>query len=184
MRKTLPAAAAVVLIVLDAAPASADTGFPDLDGFTAVDATPYQRSFDWLGYSGGYQFTSPRGYRCRVEWIAKSAPPADGYCWGTLPGTTDNTVYFSPLKPALFRNDDLAKKDDTTYYNPKQRRGYDEAKFTLADYPLLPAGSKITTEYTGITCAVTADTTACVTNTTDTERRHGFVLSPDGNLLF
>ncbi|HEU0191228.1 MAG TPA: hypothetical protein VFR17_08155 [Mycobacterium sp.] len=177
--RIVAAAGAVLLTALAVpVPAFADETFWEMNNFTEVNSAPYSRMFDMQNFSGGYQFSTPAGYRCRMQWLTSATEAARGECWGALPGTSDNWVHMSSGEEAVFGNTDVARFDE----HPDGQGG--NKPFTAADYPLLPAGSKISRKSVQITCAVRDVLTACITDAVGNRPRHGFALQPSGNVLF
>jgi hypothetical protein len=171
-------AAAVGAGVLLAPPARADPGpVPDLSGYRAVDLHGYGSFYNYPT-TGGTQFTTPGGYRCRITFTGK-ANGRDAQCWGALPGTAFNVVgvrAWVDAGPGAFAN--VTPADMETYHSPPSRDTPVETKTVdPRSYTPLPAGSKITYPDSG-TCAVTATTTSCVLG------QHGFVLDPAGSRTF
>jgi hypothetical protein len=173
-----PLAATTVLLGICAAPnATADPGqLPDLSGFTPVDPDTYSTYYDYPT-TGGAQFVTPGGYRCRITYTGRANPAFKAaMCWGSLPGTSFNYVGMSAALdsgPAQFSNGDSAGLEK--YRKPPG----DTAAVTVDpdSYKPLPVGSKLT--YPGsATCAVANALTVCVLG------EHGFVLDPNGSQTF
>jgi hypothetical protein len=161
----------------------ADSGFPDVQTYPEADWAPYMVSLDFLGYSHGFQFTAPSGYRCRMTTVAKTYPAAFATCWGGLPGTAQNAVYVSDAQAAHYVTRNLAEFDEYSVYSDAVEGSEVKKRFGPDDYKTLPAGSRL--DRAGVTCVVDVHMTACITDQgTRSGDRHGFVLAPDGNQLF
>ncbi|MEZ0362218.1 hypothetical protein ACAG26_00735 [Mycobacterium sp. pUA109] len=161
--------------------AAADPGqFPDLSGYTAVDASKYATYYNYPT-SGGVQFVAPAGYRCRITYTLK-ANYGLTQCWGALPATSANVVTVTrgptALTPGAFGTADLAEMDK---YRTMGKRDVVDATFGPEAYQPLPAGSKVSWDSSG-TCGVDDTTTACVMGSAP--ERHGFVLSAQGSWTF
>lgn len=162
--------------------------FPDLSSYTTADPHAYATYYNYPT-TGGLQFIGPGGYRCRMSFTGK-ANFMQVSCWGSLPGTSDNSVGVNQVStrfdPAQFGNGDLAA---TEHYNQMGDNGKVEERTVSPDaYKPLAAGSKLTQNSwsTGpvATCGVDTTRTACVIDYPSKGERHGFVLSPQGNLTF
>lgn len=176
------AVAAMVLIASTVPAAHADSGFPDVNSYAAVDVEPYSVSLDFLGYTHGYQFAAPAGYRCRMYTAAKQYPADFGQCWGSLPGTSDNAVSMSEAASAQVASKDLSTFDDYSVWDSVKEAEI-KKRFGPEDYRVLPVGSRLS-RY-DLTCVVDAQMTACITGkNARTGEQHGFVLSTRGNHLF
>jgi hypothetical protein len=171
-------AATTAMLVAPVGPtAMADPGpLPDLSGFTPVDPDSYSTYYDYPT-TGGAQFVTPGGYRCRITYTGRANPAFKAaMCWGSLPGTPSNYVGMSAALdsgPAQFSNGDLAGLEK--YRKPPG----DSAPVTISPdaYKPLLVGSKLTYRDSA-TCAVADALTTCVLG------EHGFVLKPDGSQAF
>ncbi len=173
-----PVAVTTVMLGACAVPiATADPDpLPDLSGYTTTEPDPYSTYYDYPT-TGGAQFVTPGGYRCRITYTGRANPPYKAaMCWGSLPGTPFNYVVVSAALdpgPAQFSSGDLAELEK--YRKPPG----DSAPVTITPdaYKPFPVGSKVT--YPGsATCAVADAMTVCVLGD------HGFVLKPDGSQAF
>jgi hypothetical protein len=173
-----PVVATTVVLGACAVPiATADPGsLPDLSGYTTAEPDGYSTYYDYPT-TGGAQFVTPGGYRCRITYTGRANPAFKAaICWGSLPGTPSNYVGVSAALdagPAKFSNGDLAELEK--YRKPPG----DSAPVTVSPdaYKPLPVGSKLT--YPGsATCAVADAMTVCVLGD------HGFVLKADGSQAF
>jgi hypothetical protein len=157
--------AGAALLAVGAPPAAnaVPDGFPDLAGFTPVDATAFVRppSYAERWTSGYVFFRTPDGISCAIG--------ASSWCTGAIPG--------------------MAAADQSPCASVRQ--GTDgSAPYTLApsDQPcaattdrVLNPGQKLANDTYGITCAVgDGNLTACL----DTRTNHGFVLRPSGSWTF
>lgn len=168
-------------LLLPCGPAAAEPGeFPDLDGYSAVNAADFQ-TYGNYPYTSGVQFTTPDGYRCRMAFTGKGNVWHTG-CWGALPGTAANhaEVIFQGPGPARAALDDTDLSALEHYREMGADRRVIERTVDPAAYRVLPAGSKVTFE--NQTCAVDVDVTACVLRAGGDP--HGFVLSRQGSRVF
>lgn len=162
-----------MLVILGEPSVKADPGaMPDLSGYTLVNVGDYPKFYTYPG-TGGVQFVTPGGYRCRLTYNMKpNVSMAE--CWGSLPATSSNYISANNYqRPAKFDVVDLAKQEEYR----KADGSPTPVPITPDAYKLLPAGSKITFTNAG-TCAVAASTTTCEV------AGHGFVLDPQGNQTF
>jgi hypothetical protein len=164
---------AAVLAVCGGPSAMADPGpIPDVSDYTPMNVNDYPGYYTYPG-TGGVQFFTPAGYRCRLTYNLKPRY-ATAQCWGSLPSTSFNLVSANnPGVPAKFDHADLAAQEEYR----KADGSPTPMPISPDAYKLLPAGSKITYPDSG-TCAVTAVTTTCGV------AGHGFVLDPQGNRTF
>jgi hypothetical protein len=176
MTRRTVVATTVVLGACVAPRAAADPGLPDLSGYIPVDVNGYSTYYNYPT-TGGAQFVTPGGYRCRITYTGRANPAFKAaMCWGSLPGTSFNYVGVSAAMdagPAKFSKGDLAELEK--YRQPPG----DSAPVTISPdaYKPLPAGSKMTFPDSA-TCAVADAMTVCVLGD------HGFVLKPDGSQAF
>lgn len=164
---------AAVLAVFGGPSAMADPGpIPDVSDYPSVNVNDYPGYYTYPG-TGGVQFFTPAGYRCRLTYNMKP-DVSTAQCWGSLPATSHNVVSaYNQGAPAKFDNTDLAKQEE-------YRKADDPptpVPISPDAYKLLPAGSTITYPDSG-TCAATAVTTTCEVV------GHGFILDPQGNRIF
>jgi hypothetical protein len=164
---------AAVLAVFGGPSAMADPGpIPDLSDYTSVNVNDYP-GYDTYPGTGGVQFSTPAGYRCRLTYNMKPNV-STAQCWGSLPATSFNLVSaYNQGVPAKFDNVDLARQEEyrTADGSPTP------VPISPGAYKLLPAGSRISYPDSGA-CAASAVTTTCEV------AGHGFVLDPQGNRTF
>lgn len=175
--------AALVVAVSGSTPsAAADPNqFPDLSSYAAVNAADYTTYHAYM--TTGVQFSAPAGYRCRMSFTHKQNG-AHVACWGTLPGTPNNYVGLDYMVGGSLVSSGFSTIDLSRMEEIQPVGGLPGGTVNPVVYKPLPTHSKV--GYAGDgplqTCAVDASMTACAI--TDQDRRHGFVLSPQGSWLF
>jgi hypothetical protein len=152
----------------NAAPAPV-TEFPDLGGFTAVDASTYQVARRW---GNTLYFNTSGGLHCLLAGYTGMSCSNITYEVPTIPATKSGCTFVRPASTP-------APTGDPAY------QFHHQAEPCLAGDPntLLPTGSKISAvvdQTTLFTCAaIQDDAVACIDHD-----RHGFVLQPTHSWTF
>ncbi|MGL6234259.1 MAG: hypothetical protein ACRC20_02840 [Segniliparus sp.] len=183
-------AAVAVLGSVVAPEAGAEPQFPDLDGFTAVDAEGYRTYSAYM--TTGWQFATPGGVLCRIQKNSR-AGFASLACWGAFPGVAGGESSIELDKASAPSAPVFAKSDRQGYgYKNLGLPGKDDLiPLAKKDYPVLAPGQKIVAAGAGAatTCAVgDGGLTVCQMEKAASDNedgwRHGFVLSPEGSWTF
>ncbi|SKG55590.1 Uncharacterised protein [Mycobacteroides abscessus subsp. bolletii] len=168
--------------------AAADPPPPNLDGYTAVEATAFETYSAYA--TSGVQFLTPDGLHCRITANSR-ATGVDGACWGKLPGVSGDenlaTVSLTTSTASLTHMPDLGQQEIVARpdASPAGPAAIDPSMYR----PLSP-GQKITYGLKAtdkvITCAVSEqhETTCVLPNNFTGSGPHGFVLSPTGSRAF
>jgi hypothetical protein len=143
--------------------------FPDLGGFTAVDASTYQVARRW---GNTLYFNTSGGLHCLLAGYTGMSCSNITYEVPTIPATKSGCTFVRPASTP-------APTGDPAY------QFHHQAEPCLAGDPntLLPTGSKISAvvdQTTLFTCAaIQDDAVACIDHD-----RHGFVLQPTHSWTF
>lgn len=189
MRMLLIAYAAVAAAgAVFAGQASADPQVPNLDGYTAVEATAFETYSAYA--TSGVQFLTPDGLRCRITSNSR-ATGVDGACWGKLPGVAGDeniaSVSLNAQTASLSHMPDLGQQEIVA--RPDASPAGPAAIDPTVYRPLSP-GQKITYGLKAtdkvITCAISEqrETICVLPNNFSGDGPHGFVLSPTGSRAF
>ena len=157
--------AGAALLAISAPPAAnaVPDGFPDLAGFTPVDATAFVRPFSYAErWTSGYVFfRTPDGISCAIG--------GSSWCTGAFPGL-----------PPEQQSPCAAVRQGANGSAPYTLAPSDQPCVATADKVLNP-GQKLVNDTYAVTCVVgDGNLTACI----DTRNNHGFVLKPSGSWTF
>ncbi|WP_134067222.1 hypothetical protein [Mycobacteroides salmoniphilum] len=175
-----------VFSLLMAPLAFANPDFPDLSGYAEVDAANYRAD---MGYGNvGARFRTPDGLYCTLDQNIRATSGQGVFCRGALPGADGATSVGGFDAIPVWGQYDSSKPETVDHLD----EGGVWKKVTIdpVSYHLLPSGSKITfrawpSMKRYLTCAVDrAGMTACVSYYGQDTDDHGFVLKPEGSLVF
>ncbi|MGH3723369.1 MAG: hypothetical protein ACRDUS_04485 [Mycobacterium sp.] len=140
INKIWVAVAAASVFSLFAAPLSfANPNFPDLSGYTEVDAAGYKAN---IGYGNvGVRFRTPDGLHCELDQNIRATSGQSAFCWGALPGADGATSVGGFDAIPVWGQHDPSKPETVDELG---EGGWTKVTIDPSSYHLLPAGSKIT----------------------------------------
>ncbi len=150
--------------------AAAPVDFPDLAGYTQVNAAEYSQH----AIGSQYGVETPDGLQCEISSLHYK--PLSFSCVGALPGVPEGVTQ---VTAATLPAEDFAQESKTplVQFRPPYKFGtYPESGTRLPPMHYITA--------LNVTCAVDgAGMTACRYRSDDGGRQYGFVLSPNGSAI-